>query len=190
MELGELRVQVVEAAVKRLAMLTPDDLDHLFAEQPNVLGECIHLLERTVVQVESESNEQPLVRRGQTRFARIGPKRGSWPTGSRPIGLSARPRGPTDARIEPLLFGSRPRASDRGCVGRLDGLLADPQLATDLSIGQAACHRLEHDALTLAELDRDRSNRRSAVPLCPRPRRDGPKGHFGAPPGDPRARSS
>jgi len=55
-------------------MLTPDELDHLLAEQPNVLGECVHLLERTVVQIESEAHEQPLVRRGQPRFARIGPQ--------------------------------------------------------------------------------------------------------------------
>ena len=68
MELGELRLEVGEAAHERLAMLAPDEHEHLLAEQANVLREGVDLLERAVVQVESQPNEQPLVRRGQPRL--------------------------------------------------------------------------------------------------------------------------
>jgi hypothetical protein len=72
MELGELRLEVGEPADDCLPVLARDEVDHLLAQQVNVLRECVHLLERAVVEVESQAHEQPFVRRGQPRFARIG----------------------------------------------------------------------------------------------------------------------
>ena len=46
-------------------MLARDEVDHLLAKQVNVLRECVHLLERAVVEVEAQAHEQPFVRRGQ-----------------------------------------------------------------------------------------------------------------------------
>ena len=46
-------------------MLAADQRDHLLAEQPDVLGEGVDLLQRAVVQVESEPDEEPLVRLGE-----------------------------------------------------------------------------------------------------------------------------
>ena len=81
MELGELSFEVVEAAEHRLLVHAPDQADHLFAKQANVLCECVHLLERTVVQVESQAHEKPLVRRSQPRFVCIGHRVGSCARG-------------------------------------------------------------------------------------------------------------
>ena len=53
-------------------MLAVEQRYHLLAEQPDVLGEGIHLLERTVVQVESEPDEEALVRLGEPRLCGRG----------------------------------------------------------------------------------------------------------------------
>ena len=71
MELGELRLEVGEPADDCFPVLARDEVDHLLAQAVNVLRECVHLLERAVV-VEAQAHEQPFVRRGQPRFARIG----------------------------------------------------------------------------------------------------------------------
>jgi len=67
-QLGELRLEVGEAAYERLAMLASGKCEHLLAQQANVLREGVDLLQRAVVQVESEANEQPLIRRGEPRL--------------------------------------------------------------------------------------------------------------------------
>ena len=65
MELGELRLEVGEPADDCFPVLARDEVDHLLAKQVNVLRECVHLLERAVVEVEAQAHEQPFVRRGQ-----------------------------------------------------------------------------------------------------------------------------
>ena len=69
MELGELRLHVVEAARDRLAVFAFDESQQLFAKEANVLRERMDLLERAVVQVEPQPDEQPLVGRSQSRLA-------------------------------------------------------------------------------------------------------------------------
>ena len=45
-----------------------DEREHLLAEEPHVLGEDVDLLERAVVEIEAEPDEQPLVCRRQARL--------------------------------------------------------------------------------------------------------------------------
>ena len=71
-QLRQLRLEVAEAPDDGIAVLAADQRDHLLAEQPDVLGEGIDLLQRTVVQVESEPDEEPLVRLGEPGLGGLG----------------------------------------------------------------------------------------------------------------------
>ena len=61
-QLRQLRLEVGEAADHGVAVLGPDEDEHLLAQEPNVLGQGVDLLQRAIVEVEPEPHEQPLVR--------------------------------------------------------------------------------------------------------------------------------
>jgi hypothetical protein len=52
-------------------MVLTDQHEHLFAQQPDVLSENVDLLQRAVVEVEPEPDEQPLVGRGKVAAGRF-----------------------------------------------------------------------------------------------------------------------
>ena len=75
-ELAEEQLNGLETPDDRLLVLAPDEGDQLLSEQSNVLRECIDLLERAVVEIESEANEQPFVGRSQSRLVVLGSRAG------------------------------------------------------------------------------------------------------------------
>ena len=118
-ELGDLRLEVGEAADDRIAVVVPDQHDHLVAQEPNVLCQDVDLLEWTVVEVVSQPDEQPLVRRGEAALRLPC-------SGHRAVHACARltltrqwlpRRGPCDRHTEPLRSGSRFQVSGRRCAG-------------------------------------------------------------------------
>ena len=68
-QLRELRLEVGEAADDRVSMLAADERHDLLAQQADVLGEGVDLLQWAVVEVEAEPDEQPLVRLGEPGLA-------------------------------------------------------------------------------------------------------------------------
>ena len=153
-QLRQLRLEVGEAADDRVAMLASDQRDDLLAQQPDVLGEGVDLLQRAVVQVESEPDEQPLVRLGEPGLAgspprtsrscahrrRLGRLDGQRRHAARAIGVPRRLRPARDAEL----------AVDVAEV-ELHRLLADPELAADLAVREPARDRVEDGRLALAQ---------------------------------------
>ena len=69
-QLGELRLEVAEAADDRVAVLAAGDRQHLLAQQADVLRQGVHLLQGAIVEVEAEPDEQALVRGGEPGLVR------------------------------------------------------------------------------------------------------------------------
>ena len=86
-QLRQLRFEVGEAADHGIPVLAPDEDEDLLAQQPNVLGQGVDLLQRAIVEVEAESHEQPLVRLRQSGLggSRLGLLRRCAHAGARPI---------------------------------------------------------------------------------------------------------
>ena len=61
-QLAELRLEIGETAEDSLAALPVEQPLDLVAQQPQVLSEHVHLLQRPVVEVEAEADEESLVR--------------------------------------------------------------------------------------------------------------------------------
>ena len=69
-QVGELRLEIGEAGERALPMLGPEDGGDAVAQDADVLREDVDLLQRAVVQVEAEPDEQALVRRREPADAR------------------------------------------------------------------------------------------------------------------------
>ena len=61
-QVTELRLEIGETAEDSRAALPVEQSLDLVAQQPQVLSEHVHLLQRPVVEVEAEPDEEPLVR--------------------------------------------------------------------------------------------------------------------------------